>query len=487
MSLGSTGVRGGLVTLASQAIKIVTQLAGLVVLSRLLSPEDFGLIAIITAVVAFGDLFRDFGLTFAAIQAKTLLANEKTNLFWLNVVIGCLFAAILTLSAGTVSSLFHDPRLEMVLVVMSVTFVANGVQAQFRVQLVRNYRFLLLAIAESSAQILGLAVAIILAWQGAGYWALAIQHLCIVAAITAVTIAAARWFPGLPRRNVSLKKYVGFGKNLALSQILGYFASNADSMVIGARFGAQSLGFYNRAFQLLMVPVNQLLAPLTSVVLPILSRLQIHDPKFIRFIRSIHLALSYGSLLVFAIVIVAGEPIVEVALGNGWERTADVLRILALGGIFQTMNFVGYWAFLAAGATASLLRYNLITKTATVICVVIGSRWGIDGIAWAYSMSLIATWPFLLIWLQRLFKISFMGVMRTSFRVIALGCVSVGGGLLGSIYFSVGDPLQSISITISIQLCLYILSLLVPTVRADLREMIRFLRLARRQELATAG
>ncbi|TDT85943.1 PST family polysaccharide transporter [Arthrobacter sp. AG258] len=477
MSLGSTGVRGGLVTLASQGIKILTQLVGLVVLSRLLSPADFGLIAIITAVIAFGDLFRDFGLTYAAIQADVLPRKEKTNLFWLNTAIGCLFAIILILAAPGLATVFEDERLTVVLVVTSATFVLNGVQAQFRVELVRHYKFTLLAIAESSAQFAGLAAAVILALQGAGYWALAFQQISIVAVLTIAIIATARWFPGLPSRNVSITRYLGYGKNLAFSQVLGYFASNADSMIIGIRFGAQSLGFYNRAFQLLMVPVNQLLAPLTNVVLPILSRVQFEDAKFMRFLSAIHLALTYLALVVFGLVVVAGEPIVDIALGLGWEQTGNVLRILAVGGIFQTMNFVGYWAFLARGETGSLLKYNLVTKTAVVISVIFGSQWGIQGIAWAYSASLAATWPFLLVWLQRLFKLSFKIIGTTSIRVFSLFCLSVGAGFIGLDYFSSDIPLQSISVVVVIQLGVYFLSLLMPSIRSDMRELLGFLRL----------
>src|SRR5829696_6310068 len=135
--LGRRAARGALVTLAGQAARIVVQLASVVILARLLDPGDYGVLAMVLAVVGVGEIFRDFGLSSAAVQAKDLTVAQRDNLFWINTAIGVVLAVLVFASAVPLAVLYDEPVLRDVTRVLAVTFVLNGLATQFRADLVR--------------------------------------------------------------------------------------------------------------------------------------------------------------------------------------------------------------------------------------------------------------------------------------------------------------------------------------------------------------
>ncbi|MDH6235385.1 PST family polysaccharide transporter [Cryobacterium sp. CG_9.6] len=384
-----------------QVIKLGLLLVNLVVLGRLLSPSDFGLLAMVMAIVGVGELFRDFGLSSAAVQAKSVSHAQKSNLFWINSLLGLFLAGASCAAANLIASLYGDPRLVNVILAISMTFILNGVQTQFQVELIRNHRFLAVAATDVASQVAGLAVAVILALLGGGYWALVGLQLGIAATLCILRVASARWIPSLPSRRTEIKSFLQYGWNLGWAQIVGYISYNIDSIILGARSGASALGLYSRAFQIITLPVVQLLAPLSNVVLPLLSRVESKD-VFVRAIIRIQLILSYSAALFFGLLVATAYPFVRLLLGAAWVQSAPILQLLSIGALFQVVTFAGYWVFLARALTKSLLRYNLVTKTFVILCVAVGSSWGPLGVAAGYSLGLVVSWPVSLFWLSRI-------------------------------------------------------------------------------------
>lgn len=393
-------VSGGIVTLVAQVFRLGLQVVGLVLLSRLLEPSDFGTFAIAAAIVGFGELIRDCGLTLATTQSEVLTQTEASNIFWLNVVAGTLLWGVFSLASNVAGVIFDLPALRSLVPVVSVSLVLMAFQAQFQVNLVRRMKFRALAGTEVLGQTAGLAVGLFFAVRGAGVWSLAIQWLASGGVLLLSRVLSSGWIPSWPARRIDLSRFVRFGGNLMAAHILAFVATRIHAFVIGVRLGADQLGVYDRAQNLLNVPVNQVLAPLTNVALPVLSRVR-HAAELQVVILRIQALLCGGGTILLALVASMAEVLVPLLLGPQWNQTVLVFQILCVGGVFSVHSFVSYWMFLASGLTRELLHYNLITKTVTVVLVVAASRWGLEAVALAYSSSLVIALPINVYWLNR--------------------------------------------------------------------------------------
>jgi len=423
--LGRRAARGAVVTLGGQGARMVIQIVAVMILARLLDPEDYGLIAMVVVIVGIGEIFRDFGLSSAAIQAPELSRAQRDNLVWINTAIGLTLAALLFLAAGLVAAVYDRPELTEVSRALAGTFVLNGLATQYRADLVRRLRFGQLAIAETAAPALALGVAVLVATSGGGYWALVAQTLTQAGIILVVLVISARWLPRLPRR-APMRGLLRFGGHLLGSQLIGYASNNVDTLLIGLRFGAGPLGFYNRAFHLLMAPLNQLRAPSTTVALPVLSRLQDDPVRYGAFLLRGQLTLGYSLVAGLGVVVAAAEPVTAIFLGAKWITVVPILRLLAVAGIFQTLAYVGYWVYLSRSLTADLMRYTLLTASIRVACIAVGSVWGVVGVAAGYALAPALAWPLSIWWLSRRTDIPARALVQGALRILGALVFSAG-------------------------------------------------------------
>ncbi|GEK21323.1 lipopolysaccharide biosynthesis protein [Cellulomonas xylanilytica] len=480
--MGRRAARGAFVTLGGQGIRIVLQVGGVVVLARLLSPSDYGLIAMVTAVTGIGELFRDFGLSAAAIQAKSLSVAQRTNLFWLNSGIGALLCALTASLAVPISHLYDEPDLVPVVHALAFTFLFNGMATQFRADLSRRMEFTRLAAVDVISAVVALTVAIGMALAGAGFWALVAQQLTAALVLLVSVAVLAPWRPGMPRRHVPMRGLLSFGWNLLATQLVGYAGNNVDSLTIGVRFGAVDLGLYNRAYQLLMSTLSQLRAPTTTVALPVLARLQDDPVRFADFVRRGQLALAYGLVAALAFVAAAAEPLTDLLLGPQWLAATPLIRFLAIAGAFQTLAYVGYWVYLARGLTAVLLRYTLVSSAIKIVCVVVGSTWGVVGVAAGFALAPALSWPLSLWWLSRHAPVQLGTLIGGALRTLATFATCGAAAYLVS---AAVDP-SSPWIAVGIQAVVYVgllagVCAVVPALRRDVRDVVVAVRLATRR------
>lgn len=398
--LGRKAARGGLVVLGGQGVRILVQVASVAILSRLLGPRDYGLVAMVLAVIAIAEIFRDFGLSTAAVQAKTLTRAQQSNLWWLNSAIGLVLALVAIAAAPLIALLYDEPALTALTAAMAGMFVLNGMAAQYRADLTRRMLFTRLATGEATAPLLALGAAAYAAAHGAGYWALVVQQLVQAAVALAFAGVFAGWLPGRPKRGAGTSGFLRFGWSLTGTQLINYAANNIDSLLIGTRLGAHQLGIYNRAWQLLMTPLGQLRSPTTTVALPVLSRLRDNPPLTQRFVQRGQVALGYSLGAGLGLVAGAAVPVCALFLGPGWD-VAGILALLACAGLFQTLAYVGYWVYLAHGLTTELRHYTLVASTLKVLCVLVGVRYGITGVAVAFATAHLLEWPLSLWWISR--------------------------------------------------------------------------------------
>lgn len=418
--------KGAVVTIGLQGMRFVVQFAGLVVLGRILAPSDFGFIAMVTAIIGIGDIVREFGLVPAAVQARTLTLDQRANLFWLCSGLGIVVAMLVCAAAPLVALIYHESRLAEVALVLSLTFIFNGIQSQFQAGLARDMRFAALSITDLCAQTIGLGLAVTAALYGLGYWALVVQLIAQSASLLSMRAIASKWLPGWPNRRGSIRAQLRYGRSLVLTQSLVYVSSNVDSLLVGSKFGAAQLGFYNRGFQILMMPLNQILTPLTTVALPVLSRIVEETARFNKYLQRAQIVVAYPAVLLFSVMAAAAYPLIRVVFGEQWVPSAPIFQVLAVAGAFQAVGYVGYWVFLAKGLTASHLRFSLISRAVLILAILVGSVWGPIGIAAGYSMGTVLNWPLALLWLQREAKIHVRPLLLGGLRSTFLGLLCAG-------------------------------------------------------------
>lgn len=484
MSLSSVAARGSAVVLAGQAVKVILLLIGAAVLGRVLGPEEFGLIAMVTVVTGVAELFRDFGLSSAAIQAKSLDRFQMSNLFWINSGLGVALALCAVAIAPLVAHLYGDPRIPGILVLVSIALVFSGVQTQFQVDLTRRLMFPAVVISEVASQTLGLTVAIVLALSGAGYWSIASQPVIYALSLLATRSIWSRWRPGLPRRKGgSLKPLLRFGWNLGIAQLLNYTSLNAPTLIIGVRFGPADAGLYSRIYQLVGAQINQVLAPLTNAVFPVLSRIDVDD-RYNPAVRRLNTPVSYGMGFVLALAAVNSTEIVQIVLGDGWSDGAPLLAVLSIGLIFQSFTFVGYWVFLSKGISGALLRYNIATKSTVLTLTILGLFWGALGVASGYVIGLVLAWPICWWWLGRATTVGALGIFVDQCRVIAVVTFSGVSSVFMSMLLPTGNAVLSLLLSVLVFAATATLtSIVVPRVRADRRAAIEAIQLLKGRRL----
>lgn len=468
--LGDSAARGATVTLVAQVARFVLQLVSLSVLARLLSPEDFGLVAMVTAVIGVSEILRDFGLSTAAIQAKRLSGGERTNLFWANVALGLGCAILIVAFAPLIVQFYGDDRLHVIILSLCWVFVVSGASTQFKAELTRSLRFKALAVADVGAQACGIVAAITCAMLGGRYWAIVLQQITFIVMTMALSAALCRWRPGLPKRGVSIRRFFRFGAGFLGTQVLAYSTKNADNVAIGAYIGAEPLGLYSRAYQLLMTPLSQINTPMTRVALPILARVQDDDATFQRYLLRAQLVGCYLTATASALVAGLAVPIVAVLFGPGWEGVAPILMILAFGGVFRAVGSIPYWIFLSRGLTSQQFLMYLVVRPVLIAMIVAGVPWGVRGVAAGCSLGYVLDWGVQLWWSGRCARLSVRPIFANALRAIAL--VSAPIALIAhALSSAISAPWLAIaSAALAAVVYLSVLAVLVPPVRQDLRD-----------------
>lgn len=478
MTLGDHAARGSGIVLSTQALRALLQFGSMVILARLLDPVDFGLIAMVTAVIGLADLVRDFGLSSAAIQAKDLSRDERTNLFWANLGFGTASTAVIIVCAPLIQAMYDQPGLVPVIISLSWVFLISGANTQFRADLTRSMRYSKIALADVVSQVCGIVIAVVLALLDFGVWAIVAQQLTVAVVALIMNAVSTRWLPGLPRRGVSLRRFFSFGSHLFATQTLTYFTKNIDNVVLGIFSGAYALGLYSRAYQLLMTPLNQINAPMTGVALPVLSRLQDDDERFSHYLTQAQFVATYVTASVLAVAAGLSEPLILVLFGEQWAEVGPIFAILAIGGIFRAIQQVAYWTYLAKGRTAAQLRMIVVTRPIMILIIIAGVPWGPIGVAVGHSVAYLLFWVASMWHVGRVTGIDSGRLMRNAIRPVLLVCAPAGIVAFSLTLLPV-SPIVDLAIGLAGAAAYAgLVALIVPSVRRDAKVLIRFARRA---------
>lgn len=380
-------VKGGAVTLVTQGARIVIQLISTVVLARLLSPEDYGVLAMVLAVTSFADLFRDLGLSSAAIQKKNLTRDQQSNLFWINVATGSLLT--LTVAAGSplVGWFYKKPELVPVTIALSFSFLIASLGTQHGAMMVRKMQFGRKAMATIAGSVVGLIISVFLALSGSAYWALVWGNLGGAACTTTLLFILSPFWPGKMSRGSGVRGMLGFGANITAFNFVNYFARNLDNILIGKYWGTDALGIYSKAYSLLMLPLKTIRGPINSVAYPALCKLQNDPESFREYYRKTVNLLGWISMPLTALLWLVAPDLIEVMLGEEWGAVAPIFAWLAVASFIQpASSFIGS-VQMSLGQGRRYLVCGLLNSVFIIIGFMIGVKWGAMGVAISFVIT----------------------------------------------------------------------------------------------------
>jgi O-antigen/teichoic acid export membrane protein len=395
--LGKRTARGAAVTMVSQALKFLIGISGTVVLARLLTPEDYGLVGMVAVFTAFISVFKDFGLSSATVQRAEVSHAQVTNLFWVNVIVGSVLALAIAAAAPLLARFFGDPRLVGITAVSALGFFLGGLAIQHEALLRRQMRFTSLAAVEIGAMLASVILGVGFAWYGARYWSLVFSQLGLVTTTAVSVWILSGWRPGLPTRRSGVRSMLVFGGHLTGFNVINFWARNLDKLLIGRVWGAAQLGLYSRAYQLLLLPIDQIGAPITAVAVPALSRLADSPERYRQAYLRILAKLAMVTMPLMAFMIVTADWMVRLILGSQWMGVSPIFAWLGLAGLFQPLASTAGWLLITQDRTRDMFRWGTIGCTIIMASICAGLPWGGLGVAVSYSVcNVLIVQPFLL-------------------------------------------------------------------------------------------
>jgi O-antigen/teichoic acid export membrane protein len=433
-------LRSGVVTVCAQTIKVVLRTGSLMVLARLLEPRDFGLVGMVMAVTGFLRIFADAGLSTVTIQRPNVTYEQVSTLFWFNMLFGGILFGLLVAIAPILVTFYHESRLFWVTVALASGFVLNGATSQHRALLQRQMRFAALAAIDISSLSVGIAVSVAMAANGYGYWALVGMDVTITGVAGILVWLVGAWIPRLPRRKVGAGSMLHFGGVLSFNGLLVYLGNNADKILLGRFYGAEALGIYERAYQLITVPTDSLRSAIGSVAFTALARIQDDEERFKNyFLRgySLIFALTLPMIIGFALF---ADDLIFVVLGPKWNDVVPLFRLLSPMALAVVAISPFSWLILSKGQVVKILKMSLVATAVKIGGYIVGLPYGSTGIASAYSAAMMLLIVPLITWAKHGTSVSWTEILRAISQPLV--SVGVAAGIAFSAQLACGDILS---------------------------------------------
>ncbi len=380
-------VRGAGATLAAGVMTLSTQIIATMILARLLTPTDFGLVTMVTTFSLLAANFGFNGLTEAIVQSDVIDHALASTLFWINAACGILLTIGFAAAGSLLARVFHDPLVERVAVFMSLTIFATSISTIHLALLKRAMRFSWVSLNDICARGVSVIVSIVLAWMGWGYWALVAGAIALPMSVTVGAFILCRWAPGFPRKVAGTGSMLRFALNTYGNFGVNYLSRNTDNVLVGWRFNAQSLGFYKKAYDLFALSANQLVASIAVVVVAALSRVRRDPALYRRYLLDSLAVMVFVGMGFGAGLTIVGKDLIFVLLGPKWGPAGQIFTFFGPGIGIMILYGTHGWIHLSLGRADRWFRWAIVEFLVTFLLFLLCLRWGPVGIAIAWSAS----------------------------------------------------------------------------------------------------
>ncbi len=368
-----------------------------IALARLLTPQDFGLVAMIAVFIGFAALFGDLGFSAALIQREKVEERHYSSVFWLNLTAAVVLTGLLMAAAPFIASFYDEPRLAPLTRFIAVIFFIASLYAVQNAILSREMNFRLLAFIEIISVAGSGGIAIVLALTGHGVWSLVWQML-IASSISVSTLwALSDWRPRLLFDRSAVIELWRYGGNLLGFTVANYWMRRGDDLLVGKFLGTSALGIYTRAYDLMLLPLNQVSGVVSRVMFPALSRIQ-EDKARVKdiYLRTVGMIAVVTFPMMMGLLVVA-EAFILAVFGTKWGEVTRILQILCVVGMAQSVTSTHGWIYQSQGRTDWMFRWAIFAGPVVLTGFAIGISIGtIEAVAWSYVIStgLLTYWSF---------------------------------------------------------------------------------------------
>jgi polysaccharide transporter, PST family len=383
--LGRQSLHSGIAFVAARGLNILVQVGSTILLARLLNPHDYGLVAMVFALIGFAPMLIDLGTTDATVQRERITHADASALFWLKVTIGGSLALLLAGGGSLIASFYGEPALTGIAIASSLTLIAAALSSQHFALMRRAMQFRHIAIIDISSNVISSIIAIAMAFTDWGYWALVAKPI-LTTCLSAIAVwLICPWSPGRPRFTAGSMEIVRFGMSVTGFTMTDYWARSADRISLGYFYGAGPLGFFQNAF-LLYDNALSFFTQLHDVAVASLSKLRNDVDAFKRSWAAALSTLTFFSAAAFSVLAVTAQDFVVMLLGQKWAPAAPLVCIFALKGIAHVAERSLGWLHVAAGRPDRWMRWGIFSAICQLIAVFAGIPFGLVGVAAAHAI-----------------------------------------------------------------------------------------------------
>lgn len=420
MTIRQKAIKGVKWTTISTLVIAFSALLKISILTRFLDASDFGLMALITFVLGFMDLFMDMGLTSAILHIQNIKKEQYASLFWLNVGFSVILFAILQVIAPLISDIYSAPELQQLISIASGIIILSAIGRQYKTIFQKKLEFKTIAIIDISACLIALIFAIFLAFLSFGVYAL------VYAALIQYGISNLTYFViGNKQQKIlfhfklyEVKPFLKIGYYQVASQVVNYFNRDLDILIIGKYFGSDVLGGYSLAKQLVSKPILLVNPMLTIVAAPVLSKYQKDiDALKTQYLRLVNIIISIN-FPIYMVLFIFAPIIVEILYGNSYAQIIILVRILSIYMIIRsTGNPLGSLA-IATGRTDMEFKWNIIALFVTPVFLFVGIQFTIEMVAFSIVVSqIILFYPYWKFIIKKLLVVDFIEYLKAIFSL----------------------------------------------------------------------
>lgn len=383
MTLKDKAVKATTWSGADMLLRLGLQFGFGIVLARLLTPGEFGTIALLYLFVGLASAFIDSGFSSALIQQQDITNVDESTVFWFNLAMGGLMAFGLWSAASWIASFFDRPILTPLTKLLALNLFVSALGSIHSTLLTKRLDFKIQMKISAIATLVSGMIGVGMAWKGFGVWALAVQTLTATSMTTTLLWVMSPWRPARQISIQSARRFYGFGSYLFLSGLLDIIYNRIYTILIGKCFGVSELGFYNRAESTKQLPVSLLTGVLSRVTFPIFSAAA-NDKEQLR--RGMRLALR--SIMLINVPMMLGlmamaDHVIPTVFGAQWLPAVTIVQVLCLAGILWPLHVINLNVLMAQGHSRLFLRLEIAKKIIGSLLIVCGSYYGVLGLAWS--------------------------------------------------------------------------------------------------------
>ena len=387
MSLKQKVLTGTKWVALANIFKQILQLASLVVFARLLTPDDFGMYAILMIFVGFMTMFTDMGTGAALIHIKKPSDKLLSSVFYFNLFVGLVLSVSLVLMSSPIALFFEVPKTKVLLEIISITFIIASFGVVQKALYEKHLNFKTITIIETFAAVVSVAIGIGAAFYGLGVFSLILQTLSLNILLVALLWIYSDWRPLRYFALDDIKHIWQFTKNLSLFNIVNYFARNADNFLIGKFLGSPALGVYSVAYKIMLYPLQNISRTLLRILFPAFAQIQDNNKKFQKVYLRVIFFIALVTFPLMIGLIATADVLVPVLFGDKWKNLHTLLIILSPIGMIQSIVTTTGSIYMAKGNTKTLMRIGVISSAVTVLFFVLGLPFGVEGVAFSYLIS----------------------------------------------------------------------------------------------------